>query len=383
MGLMNSHQIIPGARTRGGIKTYTLAGIVEKPTTAVATDTLTVTGGVIEFEGRNFSVAGTLDFGSQVGAANLVSGRDYLVCAVPKYVEPVSRSAAEALGVNYYIAGTESGESLLHYYIPSSIEAAITAAGGLTTLRAARGLGTATQSQITLLNSYDEAVMKLSDPRFVGRLLDYTGVEYVLVGVYNQDNRSKLDATATMTEAQFKLFLSTQGDILADRSTYTKAAAETKYGAKRFKLKRAFGYTSQVNADADISGVELDPKQALSGTGFPKKLSDGSDLSATVTHIAVYEYYCPTFMPQGHEGLELGKYDFVTKENASALGRINPIYYNNPVEVVRTMIGKGPRTAATLYADPQPLVRVNVAIDGVGAITLTKVSDEVNMLIGF
>lgn len=379
MGLMNSHQLLPGARRRGGIKTYVLSGLTEKPTTTVTGDTITFAGGLIELEGRNFSTAGSLNFTTDVGAINLTNGRDYLVCAVPKYVEPIDRSDAESKGVNYYVQQNQNNEALLSYYLPSSIESAVKSAGGLTALRIARAMGSATPSQITILNAYDEAAQRLTDPRFVGRLLDYVGIEYVLVGVYDQDNRSKDDATANMTEQQFLYFKSTQGDILSNRKVVgTNANAQTAYGSKLFKLKRAFGYNSLTDANADINPVEL---KISAGFSSPQKL-DGT--SASTTHVAVWEYFYPSFMPVGHEGLELGRTEFLTKENAAKLGRINPIYLNNPVEIARTMIGSGPKSAVTLYADPQPLARVNVAIDSsTSAITLTKKSDEGQFLIGF
>ncbi len=37
MGLMNSHQVLKGARTTGGIKTYALSGVFEKPSASTVT----------------------------------------------------------------------------------------------------------------------------------------------------------------------------------------------------------------------------------------------------------------------------------------------------------------------------------------------------------
>lgn len=382
MGILNTHQVLKGARTRGGIKTYVTAGLIEKPEVTVATTVASFAGGLIEFDGRDFTFAGkSLDFAPL--APLLADQHEYIICAVPKYNEYADRAAAEAANANYFVTYAGQGEAFINYFLPSTVEAAVRAKGGALSLRKKRSLGTATPSEIATLNMYDSEVEKLTDPRFTGRLLDFVGIEFMLADVYNQDNRSKNDALAGMTNDQLMYFLSTQGDTLSERKVLTLADANTAYSNKIAKLKRAFGYASQNDAINNVNGHELAlPKDGPPSTAFttPKRLDTGA--ASAATHVAVYEFYYPSFMPEGHEGMETGKFEFLTKENSAILGRVNPIYYENPMQVARTMIGSGPKSAATLYADPQAITRIRVTKSAETVTAIAKVSDEAEYLIG-
>lgn len=367
MGLMNNHQVLPGARTRGGLRTYSLAGVIEKPEVTVTTDTVTFDSGLLEVDGSLYPLATkSLDFGNFVNL--LVDGRDYVIAAVPSYFEPLDRTSAESANppANYFVTTTTTNETVLNYFMPSAIEAAVTAAGGANALQKRVMMGSASSADITLYNSYSEALERTSDPRFVGRPLYPNGIEFILAGVYDQDNRSKLDATSKYSETDFKNFLATQGDVLVNRKVMTLAAANTAYANKLSRIKRAHGYSSEANANNDVESdrVELNPSKGYAPA--KRQVLAGNPPSDTLTpqptHVAVYEYFYPSYMFEGHEGTEAGVYEFLTKEMSASLGRINPIYLNNPLQIARTMIGHGPKTALMHYADPTPLLRVGVTI---------------------
>lgn len=385
MGLLNSHQLLPGARKAGnyvGSKTYALAGLTDKPTTAVDGTTASQLNlgstGVVEIEGKKYPIDGgtnrpnTFDFAGI--STLLVSGRDYLLGIVPKYIEPTSRSAAEALNppVNYSVSITSNSEFLLSYFLPSDVEAAVIAVGGLPALQKRVFLGTASTSDINVYNYYSDEVLKLSDPRFTGKLLPIVGYEFVVAEVYDQNNQGLPDVTnkAGFTVNDFNTLKATQGHIPVQRKVMLESAAATAYNSRLWKVASAKRYsTDKTNALADVSGTPI----TISGTPF--------NSGATTIYVEIQEYYFPTFMPEGHVGTELGISNFLTKEKASVLGRINPIYLDNPYKVHRTQMAPNPRPALTLYGDPVALTRVTATISS-GAVTLTKVADLFEMLIG-
>jgi hypothetical protein len=382
MGLLNSHQILPGARKPGnyvGSKTYALAGLLDKPTSSVSGSVLSLgTSGSVEIEGTKYAINGTshkpntFDFATVVTL--LTSGRDYIVSLVPKYLEPTSRSAAEALTppVNYTIGMSSTNEALLSYFLPSDVEAAVAGVGGVQELQKRIFMGTATTSDITVYNYYSEEIQKLSDPRFTGKLLSPIGYEFVLAEVYDQDNSGVPDVMAKpgFDQTAFNLLKATQGEIPVQRKIMLESAAATAYNSKLWKVQSAKRYsTAKQDALVDLNGV------VVPLTGAPFNASGTS-------YVAVNEYYFPTFMPEGHVGREVGQYKFLAKEQSSALGRINPIYLDNPFNIARTAMSPNPKPALTLYGDPVALVRVNVALSGGAVSALTKVSDVYDMLIG-
>lgn len=360
MALLNIHQLIPGARTKGGLKTYVLSVHKVAPTVA-ENDPVVELDGTVEFDGRDFAL---VDLNFSAFQTVLPSGTaDYKICAVPKYTEPADRTAAGVANVNYYVTpdGNGLGESFVHYFLPAALEASVAAEGGYVTLSKLVAMGAASQSQITLFNKYSDELEKLSDPRYVGHLLEPVGVEYIVVKVAPQDNRSKTDALAAFTDSQILQFLATQGYVPARYVTGTLAAQHSAFGSKLKKVKRAFAFTSLVNADNNVGAIEvrLNDGDTLSA---PKDLN-GSALSGSYTHIGLWEYYMPTYMSRGHEGLEDAVIDVYTKGDASVLGRVNPIYLARDLEVARVSAGRGrPYAALTKYADPLVVAEANVTV---------------------
>ena len=189
--MLNSHQILAGARTKGGIQTYVNADYATAPTVALSGSTFTFTG-AIEFDGETYNLA-SYPFVATTLTSLLVDG-SYTLSAVPAYTEPADRATAEGLGLNYYVDTNGMGDSLVHYFLPSALEASVTTAGGYDNLYKLMAMGSATNAQVQLVNSYSDAVERLSDPRYVGKLFDPTGVAYVLTRNYAQNNSSKTDA---------------------------------------------------------------------------------------------------------------------------------------------------------------------------------------------
>lgn len=349
--MLNSHQILSGARTKGGIKTYVGAEYVGVPEVSLNGTSIDVEGAV-EFDGVNFALtsfdASSLD--------NVLPNGDYVLGAVPGYEEPADRAAAEGLGLNYYVGKNAVGESLVHYFLPSQLEADVMAAGGHTTMAKARAMGTATSSEIQLLNEFEDQLERLSDPRYTGHLLEPTGVEYVLKRVYPQDNRSKRDALVGMTNPQIELFIATQGYVAAQRFVYesTDSYVTGDNGGVLAKVKRAFAYETTQDAQADVDGLEIRLDYKNGDTLSDPVDVDGDPIDyGTYTAVAVFEYYQPTYMSRGHEGTKPGIFDIYEKGDSDVLGRINPIYMARDFEVARVSAGRGlPLPALTKYAYP-------------------------------
>jgi hypothetical protein len=364
--MLNSHQILAGARTKGGIKTYVGAEYVGVPTAVVngTDDGLTITGQV-EFDGVVFSL-GNFDASS---LDNVFVNGNYILAAVPKYDEPADRAAAELAGLNYYVGQNAVGESIVHYFIPSAIEGQIAAAGGHNELAKRRAMGAATNLEIQLLNEYEDRLERLSDPRYTGQLLEPVGVKYVAKRIYAQDNRSKKDALVGLTNQQIELFIATQGYIAAERATYAwnSTYVTGNNGGVLAKIKRAFAYLDANDAAADVDGVEIRLDYKNGDTlSVPKDLDgDPITLGAGLTNyssVVVFEYYQPTYMSRGHEGLKPGVFDLYEVGDSSALGRINPLYMARDFEVARVSAGRGmPLPALTKYAYPLPVAKFTKA----------------------
>lgn len=350
--MLNSHQILPGARTRGTIKTYVDADYITDINFS-GTGDFTIEG-EIELDGVPFELE-NLDVTSIIGANGFLPEGEYVVGAVPKYNEPKDRAEATSNGVNYYVTDTALGESTVHYFLPAELESDVLKAGGQLTLAKKRNMGTATSGDIMLLNRYEDELEKISDPRYVGQLLEPVGVDYVLRQVYNQDNSSRKDALAEMTNQDLELFKATQGYIAAQRKVVAKADAVSNYetAEKQAKVKRAFSYDSEENAKNDVDGTEIlleDYKSRPEVFSSPVEL-DGQT-AADGTYFAVFELYQPTYMSRGHYGTQPGTVKLYTRDEApDVLGRVNPIYLANDMTVARASFNRArPLGALTRYA---------------------------------
>lgn len=357
--MLNSHQILKGARTKGGIKTYVDAEYIGVPEFGTNTAKQIEFVGAVEFDGVvfNFADAPTGLFDITTFESSLADG-DYIVHVVPKYDEPADRTAAEAAGLNYFVdTASPLGESLVHYFLPAALEAEMAAAGGYTNVSKSVWMGSATPAEIQLFNRYSDQLERLSDPRYTGHLLEPVGIDYVLQYVYAQDNRSKKDALVGLTNAQIELFKATQGYIAANRIVDTVANQGAAYDAILAKIKRAFAYSSLGDANADVNATEVRLDYENGDTLTTPVDLDGNAI-AGATHIAVFELFQPTYMSRGHEGREYGIFDLYEKGDSGIFGRINPLYMARDFEVARVSAGRGrPLPALSKYACPLPIAK--------------------------
>lgn len=357
--MLNSHQILAGARTKGGIKTYVDADYVIRPQVSLATDVLSFDG-AIEFDGEVFDLNNyDFDLGD---VSSILADGDYIVGAVPGYEEPLDRTEAESDSLNYYISTTATGDSILHYFLPSALQAEVAAAGGYDKLYKARAMGAASNAEIQLVNRYSDELERLSDPRYVGQLLVPTKVEYILKRVVPQDNRSRTDALVGLSNQQIELFVATQGYIAAERKVFAVGDAYVtgNNNGVLAKVKRAFAYNSQGDAAADVNGTEIRLDYRNGDTLSSPVDLDGDAITGS-THIAVFEYYQPTYMPKGHHGTNPDILDVYTKQDSRFLGRLNPIYQARDFEVARVSAGRGmPLGAVTKYGYPLAIAKFNL-----------------------
>lgn len=364
--MLNSNQILAGARTKGGIKTYVGAEYVGVPTAVVngTTDGVDITGDV-EFDGVVFPLE---NFDASVLDNVLVDG-NYVLAAVPKYEEPSDRATAEALGLNYFVGQNSVGESIVHYFLPSIIEGQVVSAGGHNELSKRRAMGYATNLEIQLLNEYEDQLERLSDPRYTAHLLEPVGVKYIAKRIFAQDNRSRTDALVGLTNQQIELFIATQGYIAAERAVYDFADAyvTTDNGNVLAKIRRAFAYLDAADAAADINAIEIRLDYKNGDTLSSPVDLDGVAITlgagaTDYSSIAVFEYYQPTYMSRGHEGTKPGIYDLYEVGDSNELGRINPLYLARDFEVARVSAGRGmPLSALTKYAYPLPVAKFTKA----------------------
>ena len=359
--MLNSHQILPGARTRGTIKTYVDADYITD-VTFTGTGNFSIDGS-IELDGVPFEL---VDLDISGITANLPNG-DYIVGAVPSYNEPADRAAAQTAGLNYFVTDTSLGETQVHYFLDAQLETEVMNAGGHLELAKRRNMGTATRAELLLLNRYEDELEKLSDPRYVGQLLEPVGVDYVLRRVYEQDNSSSTDALAGMTNQQIELFKATQGYIAARRVVDNVANTVSSYETSNMqaKVKRAYAYASVADANADVNGVEVlieDYANRADIFSNPRDLNDNVISNADAGAYAVFEYYQPTYMSRGHYGTQPGTYKLYTRDEFPAvLGRVNPIYLANDMTVARASFNRArPLGALTRYAHALVVGRFNL-----------------------
>jgi hypothetical protein len=384
MALYNSNQVLKGARNRGGLKTYNQCSVIDKPVAAIAGTTITFTGGLLEAEGKNYTLS-TFDFAPV--AALLKAATTYTLSAVPDYLTPADQTAAIAAGVNYVVSQTVLGESVLNYFLPPAVVAQATALGGYEAISKRVQIGTASEADFRSFASFSSERDKLADPRYTGQTLPINGIRYVLTEVTPQNNSSKSNALSTFTANDFAEFRATQGDIPAELKVFTSAQAVTAYETpnKTFLCKRIFGYTSLNNANASIGGVEIGVYNNVTGQLLLTPFSAPTDIItgvavASQTHFVVYEFFYPSYIEPGNEGTKDKVLNILSNRDSSLFGRINPIYLDNPFDIQRSsMMQAMARPALTLYNNPCDLVKVTVT--SLGPVVLNALAPVYDMLI--
>lgn len=384
MALYNVNQVLRGARNAGGLKTYNQCSVVSTPSSAIAGTTVTFNNGEVEIEAVRYTLP-TFDFAPF--SALLKAAKTYVVSAVPDFVTPADQTAAGTAGVNYTVGQTSLGESVLNYFMNPAAIAGIDALGGYDAVTQRVQIGTASDADFRAFSFYSSEREKLSDPRYTGQRLPISGIKYVLSEVTAQNNASKTNALASYTFNEFAKFRATQGDIPAEPKTLTSAAAISAYEtpAKTFLLKRIFGYTSLNNANANIGGIEVAiydfNNGALLPTPFTSPIGVTSSAAITgLTHYNVFEYYYPSYMEIGNTGVKDKELNILSVREASGLGRINPIYLDNPFNIQRSaLMNSKARPALTLYNNPCSLVKVTIT--SLGPVVLSNLTPFYDTLI--
>lgn len=389
MGILNSHQLLPGARTAGGDKTYAIANVMSAPTVTIGdgeagnptVDTIQFNGGSINVEGQSFSFATaqhTIAFAEL--AAALTPGRQYVICAVPQYNEPVTQLAAEAAGVPYFVERNSSNDFVARLYMPSALSSALAARGGISELTRRVNMGSADTSDMTIYNQYWEYQQRHMDPRYVPMPLLPNGVRLVLAEVIPVDNSSKTNALYSKSLAEFNQIRSQLGLIYTERTVLTDTAADARFitPGKKHLIQSARGYSSATNARDDVRNATNGYLIDTSAGNF----TFGAVASpANPTHIAVTEFTYPSNMAPGQTANSQEVVTrFITQSEtaalaltatpATAVGRVNPLYLDNPIVPSRLPLA-APLSRLTHYADPCPLVRVSLA-PSTWAVTVTR-----------
>jgi hypothetical protein len=385
MGLLNSHQILSGARRPGTIKTYVTALVKERPEPTIAVDTLTLAGGVIEFDGRDWSLD-ALEFDISGAAPFLKANTEYVVAAVPAYLEPLSKVDAETnplyagKGINYYVSqDVTSKEFYATHFMPSEVEASVIPYGGWNALQKKAFTIGLEPAEKLVFDRYSSELEKLADPRFTGRLVPIAGVEFMLVEIYPQDNSSSPDKSITMTKGEFEFFLAGQGfvpsemlrpttpytitdPLLKTGTFYTDTTATTGLpgvapGAKMYRLATVNLYASALDAESNINPFPVaganDNDLAEAYAFVTAATPDG--LGWTNVFAVAYEYFMPSYMALGHTGYECGITRFITKEQVRSFGRVNPVYLEDQLKSFRVPNAGEARSALMWYADPASL----------------------------
>ncbi len=355
MGLLNSNQVLKGARTAAGTKTYAQIVVLQQPTYTVAGSVVTFTGGVVEVEGEQVSLTG-MTFDLADAGSLITSGQKFVLAAVPSYEEPLSRSAAETAGLNYYVGNTVEGETVAYSFIPSEIEQAVVNKGGATALATRVYNGTASTADITVFNMYSEALERLRDPRYaLAPLPVKADVDFILAEVVDQSNAgNKVNALLTKTQAEFNMLRSQLPDLYVERLVHTQAEAVARYAGRYFLIKSAVEYSTLNDAINDTNGT-------------PKVVSSATDLTAGKFY-AVFEYNYPSNTALGQEGNEPKVLRFISKKEVASYGRVNPIYMYNEMPV---RVANNAYSRLTLPADPAPLLRITAGASS--AVTVDKV----------
>ncbi len=358
MGILNSNQVLAGARTAGGYKTYAQVFTKKAPEVRKSGSTITVEGGIFEVEGNLVSEDLSLNLNSIKDL--LMDDTEYTLGLVPKYLEPMSKMDAVSNNVSYYVGMETSlmgNDSVAYQFINPDVEEALKAKGGYTKLSQKVYDGTATPGDITVFNSYEEELEKLRDPRYVISPLFPIGVELVLMQTVYLDNSSKANALWYKDEAGFKNTIARLGEVPAFRKVMTTSSANSMYlsGNKKYLVKSAMSYSSQADAMENENGNQIDMESITTSFG-------GS-------YVAIYEYNLPSHMPYGQTRKVDGLVEYISKKHSMLLGRIDPIYLARP-----TFHNYTPQEVAmsplTHYADPEPVAKVAVSISGLGALTL-------------
>lgn len=364
MGLLNSNQVLLGARKYAGDKTYTTSLVRTIPSYSITGTTVNFVDGVLEIEGILYGFAGkSLNF-ANLGTL-IRNGFHYIIAAVPSYNEPADKTAAEAAGLNYFIRTSSRNEAIATPFIPTALQGRVDQAGGWDEIQFKVTRGIATAAEIAVFNEYGEAIKKLSDPRYAVFPLKPINFQFILVEAKPQSNFSSSNVFLNKDANYFKQAYSQLGEIYTETRVEAVAAADTFYTGRYHLVAEAYRYTTLANAQNRVGGVLIDTKSP----SFTTFAATGGAFIVSKT----YSY--PSRTALGMEGDEPDVSRVLAKENSSFLGRINPIYLDNPQPRLGVTENSN-YSPLTRYADPAALITVSATASGGVATALTLVEEN-------
>lgn len=357
MSLLNTSQLTPGGRNFNKDYPYIVGNVKDKPTVAVdgsVTTQLNFTGGTIEFDDLQFSLDSLTfdldDLGSLVSA-----GQKFILAAVPGYEEPSSQAAAESAGVPYYVTTAPSGDSVLHQYIDSAIQAQVDAAGGIAEIQKLVLSGVADQSVVSLYNAYKQEEQKNLDPRTSVGVLRPSKVEFVLIQVVDQKNYSDDNYLLELSQNEF-LYLRATTPAIKKVKILSGADAISRYAGSEFVIYGGQKYASEADAINNVNGTDLTLTSGVAATIF-----------SGAAFVRVVEYYVASNTEISKQGDKPKVVRFLTKRDSSFLGRSLPILLaNEPYSLVH-----GRTRYSPLTRDPAFCGLVEISFDGTD-VTIEK-----------
>ena len=360
MPYLNQFLHHPNARVNAGAKIYTTTVVSDKGTAAVAGSTITFTNLQLNIDGQDFVDTKALNL-STLGAL-IQPGKDYVIAAVASYDEPTDQTAAEAAGLDYYVVQNPRGEAVAYRFFPSEVTAMLEASGGIDVIKQKMFDGSATATEISAYNQYYETIQKLNDPKFVTKPLLPTGYDLVVGELLYQDSSSKENVLLTYTKQEFNSLKARLGEIYTFRKILTGAQATALYGDRLWAIKTATSYTSLVNAQTDVNGVDV--TEAI-------KTADLADDPYTfgASHYVVNEYIVAGTNDIGQTFKSYSVVKWLDKQVSLTLGRLNPIYLDNQSLTGTVRLATKAMSRLTQYPYACSLARVTAGVGG--AITAT------------
>lgn len=362
MSLLNTNQLTPGGRNFNKDYPYIIGNVKDKPSVAVdgvTTSQLNFTGGEIQFDDLPFSLDGLTFDMADLGSL-VADDQKFILAAVPGYEEPISQAAAEAADVPYYVTTTGQGETLLHQYIPSAIQAQIDAAGGIKEVQKLVLGGLADQSLVSLYNSYKQAEQRNIDPRQSVGVLKPSKVEFVLIQIREQKNYSDDNYFLELTKNEF-LELRAKTPAIKEFKVLSGADAISRYAGSEFVIYSGKSYATEADAINDVSGTPLDLSSGVAATVF-----------SGAAFVRVVEYYVSSNTEISRQGDKPKVIRYLTKRDSSFLGRTQPILLaNEPYSLVHGRTHYSPLTR-----DPAFCALVEVDFTGGNAVIAKEIFES-------
>lgn len=392
--ILNSNQILQGARTVGGSKTYSSV-IVDTGITSVAAgdvaiatndnavgSVLTLTGGKLEVEGVKYAVGSGATAPATLNLFNvknlLLAGKTYRLEAVPTYSAPIDQVSAEAAGKTYYVQ--DGANSILYPFIKQSVINAVQDFGGLVALEQLVYGGTFTPAQKAAYTAYKEAEDMYLDLRYnAAAPLPVTGYEFVLSLVENSIAAGGQNVLARLSQAEVLDVRATVEFIYSTKTLYGTggttgtSTAVAAYGATPWLVdeSKSFGYANSTDQTNDANRIAITAK-----AGTFVKVSDGTGLPYVTLAIVNF----PGYLPRGQAATGIVPIRYLTKKESLFLGRIDPIYLGNQNDGPKFARAKLSRL--TNWADPQAVLSftATAAVTTGAAATSTPYFSATNLV---